>query len=167
MSLLHGGAEGRGRLVHVLFEVGVLLKGIDGVLEIVGGVLLLVVDPNQLYHVVRLLTQHELSEDPHDLIATYLLHTAGHLSASTELFGALYLLWHGLVKAGLVAALLLRRRWAYPAAMIAFALFVLYQLYRYSNTHSFGLLLLSAVDVFVIALTWLEYQRLRSSHAFL
>ena len=81
-------------------------------------------------------------------------------------FGAVYLLWHGLVKAVLVAGLLLKQRWAYPTAILAFVLFVIYQLYRYTFTHAPELIYLSVLDVIVIALTWLEYQRLRSEHVF-
>jgi len=40
-------------------------------------------------------------------------------------------------------------------------LFLVYQIYRYSHTHSVWLLALSILDLFVIVLTWLEYQRLR------
>lgn len=151
----------KSKITHDLFDVSVIAKGIDGVLEIAGGVLLLVTSPDRLLSFVRVLTQHELSEDPSDLVARHLLNSAHHLTAGTKTFAAMYLLWHGAVKGGLVAGLLLRKRWAYPAAIIAFILFVIYQLYRYSHTHSLGLIVLSALDVVVIALTWLEYRRLR------
>jgi uncharacterized membrane protein len=154
------------KLVHLLFDIGIIGKGIDGVLEIIGGVLLFAVNPAQLNHIVRLLTQHELNEDPHDLIAGYLVHAAKHLSADVQIFGAVYLLGHGVIKAGLVAALLRGQLWAYPAAMLAFLLFLIYQLYRYSHTHALWLLVLSAVDVFVIVITWLEYRRLRAAQRF-
>ncbi|MHB8838334.1 MAG: DUF2127 domain-containing protein [Gemmatimonadaceae bacterium] len=154
------------RVVHVLFDISVISKGIDGALEIVGGVLLFLVSPTKVYDIVRILTQHELSEDPHDLIATYLLNSTRHLSGGAQVFGAMYLLWHGVVKVALVTALLLKRPWAYPAAILAFVIFLAYQLYRYSHTHSPELLVLSGADVLVIVLTWLEYRRLRTAHAF-
>ena len=59
----------RERIVHLLFNISVIAKGIDGVLEIVGGVLLFLISPTRLHHVVRILTQHELTENPHDLVA--------------------------------------------------------------------------------------------------
>jgi uncharacterized membrane protein len=149
----------------VLFDIGVIAKGIDGALEIVGGVLLFFVSPDQLQHILRILTQHELSEDPGDVVASYLVRASQHLSASTKLFGAVYLLWHGVVKVGIVTALLGRQRWAYPAAIVAFLLFLLYQLYRYAHTYAPELLVLSVLDVVVITLTWLEYARLRALHA--
>jgi uncharacterized membrane protein len=156
----------RDRLVHVLFDISVISKGIDGALEIVGGALLFLLSPTRVYNIVHILTQHELSEDPHDLVATYLLNSTQHLSGGAQVFAAMYLLWHGVVKVALVTALLLKQRWAYPAAILAFLLFLAYQLYRYAHTHSPELLALSVVDVLVIVLTWLEYKRLRTAHAF-
>jgi uncharacterized membrane protein len=156
----------RDRIVHLLFDISVIAKGIDGVLETVGGVLLLLISPGQLHHIARILTQHELSEDPHDIVGNYLFHSSQGLSGGAKMFGAMYLLWHGVVKVGLVTALLLRRRWAYPVAILAFLLFLVYQLYRYSHTAAPELLVLSVMDVVVIVLTWCEYKRLRSSHAF-
>jgi uncharacterized membrane protein len=153
-----------GRLVHLLFLVGVVGKGIDGALEIAGGVLLFFLDPVQIHGIVRLLTQHELSEDPKDLVANYLLHRTGHVSAGTRTFGAIYLLSHGLVKSVLVTGLLSKQRWAYPAAIFAFLLFVVYQLYRYTHTGSPELVVLSILDVLVVVLTWLEYEQLRAVH---
>ena len=156
----------RRRLVPLLFDIGVIAKGIDGTLEVLGGVLLFLVNPVQIHRLMRILTQHELSEDPRDVVAHYLLNSTRHLSSGTKEFAALYLLWHGAVKVGLVTGLLLKRHWAYPLAIFAFAAFVVYQLYRYSHTGSPTLLVLSAFDVVVIILTWLEYRRLRSAGGF-
>jgi len=159
-------AQNERQFFHLLFYLSMIGKGIDGVLEIVGGTLLFFISPARIHTVVQLFTQHELSKDPKDQIATYLLNSAHVLRKDVTLFAAAYLLWHGLVKAGLVAALLLRRQWAYPAAIAAFTLFLAYQLYRYSHTHSTGLLALSIVDVIVIVLTWVEYQRLQAIRGF-
>ena len=115
---------------------------------------------------IQVLTQHELSEDPGDPISNYLLHSTLQLTEGATKFAAAYLLWHGVVKVGLVAALLCKRFWAYPAAMVAFTLFLAYQLYRYAHTHAPELLVLSVVDVFVIIITWLEYKRLQAIHGF-
>jgi len=152
--------------IHIFFNLSVIVKGIDGALEIIGGFLLFFISPENINTLARILTQHELSEDPRDLIATYLLNGAHGLTKEVTLFAAAYLLWHGMVKVGLVAALLLRRRWAYPAAIIAFFLFLVYQLYRYTHTHSSALLALSIVDVLVIILTWIEYKRLKAIQGF-
>ena len=156
----------RDQTVHLLFDISVIGKAVDGVLEVVGGVVLLFVTPDQINQIARGLTQHELSEDPRDVIAGLLLRSVQHLSSDTKVFAALYLLWHGAVKIGLVWALLRRKAWAYPTAIVAFGLFLAYQVYRYALTPSAWLLALSVLDVVVIGLTWLEYKRLRASLVF-
>ena len=147
--------------LHATFELGVILKGLDGVLEVVGAALLFIVKPAQIHRAVVLLTQHELSEDPNDLVAGYLLRAAEQLSLSGQMFAALYLLSHGVVKIALVWALLKSKLWAYPAAILVFTAFGAYQIYRFVNSHSVAMVVLTVFDVVVIALTWAEYRRLR------
>jgi uncharacterized membrane protein len=148
-------------LLDRTFEVAITLKGLDGVLEVIGGLLLLLVTPATINRVVTALTAHELSQDRHDFIANHLLNSAHGLSKSSVLFGSLYLLSHGLVKIVLVVALLRNRLWAYPW-MIAFLLvFIVYQVYRIVLVPSFGLTALTVFDVFVVWLTFREYQRQR------
>ena len=146
------------RALDTTFRVSLILKAADGVLELVGGVLLLLVSPAQITAVVRFLTQHELAEDRHDFFANLLVHAAGSLSVSATVFGAVYLLLHGLVKVVLVAAVLSGRLWAYPW-MIGFLLvFIAYQLYEMVVHFSFGLVALTLFDLFIVGLTAREYQ---------
>src|SRR6266540_2330035 len=95
------------RTLHRLFDFGVVIKGIDGALELAGGVLLVVVKPLTLNAMIVFLTAHEISEDPADLVANLLRNSVRHLSMNTTLFAGVYLLAHGLVKLFLVVALLL------------------------------------------------------------
>lgn len=146
---------------HRLFQVGVVLKGVDGILEVVGGVLLGAFGSAGLSRAVTFLTQHELSEDPHDLVAGWLVrHTRG-LGVETVHFAVAYLLVHGAVKVVLAAGLMRERLRAFPAALGFLGLFVLYQAYRVIITGSAGLALLTATDVVIIWLVWQEYRVLR------
>ncbi len=149
-------------LLDLTFRVSLVLKGLDGALELVGGFLLLVVSPAQMGILARLLTQHEISEDPNDLVATALVHLAGTLTVSAALFGAIYLLLHGLVKVVLVWAVLKDKLWAYPW-MIAFLLvFIAYQSYEMVVAFSWGMALLTAFDIFIVWLTAHEYRSHRA-----
>ena len=152
-----------GDLLDRAFAVGIILKGLDGVLEIVGGVLLLVVSPTTIDTLSRALTQHELSEDPHDFLATHLLHAAGSLTGSSLKFGAAYLLLHGVVKVVLVAALLRDKIWAYPWMIAFLIVFIAYQIYRFTLTFSIGLLGLTVFDTVVVWLTFREYGKQRAA----
>jgi uncharacterized membrane protein len=149
--------------VHRLFAASVLIKGMDGVLETIGGILFMFVDPKALSSLVISFTTHELSEDPDNWFATTLRHLVHNLSSDTKLFVSVYLVAHGLIKIFLVAGLLREKLWAYPAALWFLGIFLLYQFYQFSHTHSLGLLALSAFDLFVASLVWLEY-RSRKQH---
>jgi uncharacterized membrane protein len=145
------------------FKIGLVLKGLDGILEIIGGILLLFLSPQAIEHIARTLTAHELSEDPHDLIARYILHTSSHLTTSTTLFGAVYLISHGVAKVVLVALVLRDKLWAYPWLIALLLAFIVYQLYRITAVHfSIGLTLLTIFDAVLVWLTWREYQARRT-----
>ena len=66
------------------------------------------------------------------------------------------------MKLALVAALL--RKWlpAYPVAIAVLGLFVLYELYRATQTGSILLPLLTALDIAIIVMIIREYRLLRS-----
>lgn len=142
-----------------------VLKGLHALIEIAGGLALYVVSAASIQHWVQALTQIELTEDPRDFIASHLMMAAQHLSVSSQNFYAFYLLAHGLIKIVLVAGLLREKLIAYPASLVALIAFILYQLYRYSYTHSFGLLVLTLFDLIVIVLVWHEWRVLKRHHA--
>lgn len=150
------------KYVRIAFEVSLLLKGVFAAAEILAGMGAYFVTQQFLLRVVERITREELLEDPRDFIANYLFQLAQHFSLSTRNFAAAYLLSHGVVKLWLIVGLLRRKLWYYPVALVTFGLFIAYQLYRYSFTHSFWLLVITAVDGVVIALTWHEYRYLRA-----
>jgi uncharacterized membrane protein len=54
--------------------------------------------------------------------------------------------------------LIRNKLWAYPASLLVLGLFSAYQLYRFSYTHSVGLIVLTVFDVIVMELIWHEYR---------
>ena len=135
------------RRVHQIFAVSVSLKGLHALLEIAGGI--------ALYGFSADAIARWLDEiDRGGLVARY-------FDLSEQHFYAFYLLSHGLVKVVLVYGLLKEKLWAYPASFVVFGAFIAYQLYRYSFTNDFSLILLSIFDLFVIALAVHEYRLLR------
>lgn len=148
-----------------VFEVGILLKGLDGLLEIVGGILLLFIKPELVNHLAATLTQHELAEDPRDFLATHILHSTQNLAAGSFTFAAIYLLSHGIVKVILVWEILHERLWAYACLIYLTIGFMIYQVYRFSYSHSIGLALLTVFDAVIVYLTVVEYRKRRHEAA--
>ena len=152
----------RGLLLDRSFRVSITLKGLHALLETIGGIALLAINPQTLNRGVLTLLHQELSEDPRDFLATHLLHTSQSFAAGGKHFASWYLLSHGAVKLVLVVELFRNKLWAYPFMIVMLAAFVCYQVYRFALTHSLTMILLTLFDLLVILLTWLEYRRQRS-----
>jgi uncharacterized membrane protein len=145
------------RRVHQVFQISILLKGVHAVIECVAGLVLALIQTSTIVKVANAVTQDELIEDPNDFVARHLLALAQNFSVQTKHFYSFYLLSHGAVKLLLIIGLLKGRLWSYPASLIVLALFILYQLYRFSYTHGAGLIVLTVFDIFVMGLIWHEY----------
>jgi uncharacterized membrane protein len=148
--------------LHLLFKIGVVLKGIDGALEAFAGFALLFTTTASLRNLVDWLTAGELQEDPTDFVANHLVDFFHHLTINTKYFASIYLMIYGVAKVGLVAGLLRGKLWAYPVALIVLGLFLCYQIYRLSHTHSIGLALVSLLDLVILALIWRDYQYVKA-----
>lgn len=140
------------------FRAGITLKGIDGILEAIGAVLLWFVKPSSISAISMVLFEHELPLARHDFIAIHVLHISEKLARGGKTFACIYLLSHGLVKAALVVALWFDKLWAYPLTIAVFSIFSCYQIYRFTHTHSIVLAFLTVFDVLIICLTWAEYR---------
>jgi uncharacterized membrane protein len=141
--------------IYRAFIISLYLKAANSVLELIGGTLLLFT--GALTSIVGFLVKNELIEDPNDFVANQIQHLIPYLSGHSQLFGALYLLSHGIIKIFLVINLLRNRLWAYPATIVTLMLFIVYQLYRLSYAYSIFLVFLTLFDILIIILTWHEY----------
>jgi uncharacterized membrane protein len=133
--------------IHIAFEIGVILKGLNGLMELIGGTLMLVFPPSAIRQFIV-----DLSHRP---------EFAQKLSTHDERFAAIYLLSHGLIKGVLVYGLLKEQMWAFPWAIAIFAAFGVYQIIHYFVQPSIWMIVLTVLDVFVILLTIAEWRRLK------
>ena len=148
-------------LLHRAFDISLILKGIFALLEILAGIVAYVITQHFLLTLVLAAFHEELKSDPQDFIVNFLIQSVQKFSVSTQLFTSIYLLGHGIIKTVLIAGLLREKLGYYPAAIVVFVLFVVYQMYIYSFTHSIWLLLITVLDIVVIWLTWREYRYMR------
>ncbi|MEB3369358.1 DUF2127 domain-containing protein [Saccharopolyspora mangrovi] len=153
-------------LTDRLFRVAVWIKGLDAVGQLAGGVLLIFFPPAALTRIAHGVVTRDLLGPPTGALAGHFEEALHHLadgSARTFVIG--YLLVHGLIKLGLVVALLRKEiRW-YPVAIAALGLFVLFELVRGVQTHSLVLPLLTVLDIAIIVMVIKEYRELRREPA--
>jgi len=134
--------------LHQLFIVSVVLKGLHALVELVGGIALYLFSTNRI---AGWLWEAGQSND-------WIERFANSFSTREHHFYAFYLVSHGVVNGLIVAGLLLRKLWAYHATFVVLTLFIAYQAYRYSYTHDIGLIVITVIDLIVVALTWNEYR---------
>ena len=150
--------------IDYIFDAFIIVKGVDGVLETIGGLLLTFTNRAKLNEIAIWLTQRELSQDPDDRLSHWLLEQAAHLSVSAKMTGVIYLLVHGIIKITLVVTLLRNKIWAFPVAVVFLTSFAFYQLYRFTLHFSWPLLVLSMFDFVIVILIQYEYNKHRHTH---
>ncbi len=149
-------------LLDKLFEGGIIIKGVTGGLEFLGGLLLFFFDPSMIHQFLVAVTQKELLQDPHDKIATFLLQSTEHLGGGSKSFVIIYLWIHATIKLIAVIGILRNQLWAYPFSLITLGLLMLYQIYSIVFVQpSIGMILLTLFDVFILWLIWREYGKAR------
>lgn len=126
--------------MHRLFIATVIVKAVSGVVDFSIGTLLLFT--GTVSALFATLIRNELIEDPNDVLALKSTSFVSHLASGTQLFAAVYLLAHAVIKLFLAFGLIRKKAWVYPTAMTFIFLLISYEIYRFTKTHSLVLLLL-------------------------
>lgn len=142
-----------------LFDFALILKIINGSLEMITALLLLFVPPSLVIKLAEFATGGELARDVDDPVATVIQNAAQTFAVHTHYFLALYLVLHGTVKVLLVIGIFAKKRIAYPLFMIALGIFGAYEAYRGFMLHDLLLQALSVLDLSLLVLTSHEYRR--------
>jgi uncharacterized membrane protein len=153
--------EVENRQLHELFEISLILKGTFAFLETISGIFIYTISAKFVSRVIISLTQDDLSSNPKDFIATHLVQFGHSISIGSKHFLGIYLMTHGIIKLLIIIGLMRKYMWCYPLALVTFGLFIMYQLYRYTFTHSVWLLFLTAFDLIIMYLICTEYYQLR------
>ena len=146
---------------HQLYLMTISAKAMLGALQLATAFLLYFGALQNLPSFARWLVQNELAENPSDFIALKILQFAGRAPEAGLSFYTVYFAAHGLLHIAVVAALLGGARWAYHAAIIVLAVFVIYQLFEWMAVGGAMLIVLSVIDLAVIYLTVQDRRRER------
>ena len=145
------------------YEIGIIIKGIDGLLELAGGMLVLFLSPGTILNITHFFTQELLENNPHNLLANHIDKLGHHLASGQTTFAVLFLLTHGVVKVALVTCLLLNKLWAYPWAIGLLGAFLIYQIYLLITKPTFGMAFLSVLDAVIVYLVYREWRKQTSA----
>ncbi len=155
--------EGRGG--ELLFKVALAFKGIDGAIELIGAIMLLIIPAGTVQTLINDVLSRDLLGPPDGSLAKHFVSGTAEFASGNRAFAVVYLGLHGIVKLALVVAMLRRIRPAYPVAVVVLGAFVVYEIYRATQTGSVLLPFLAALDVAVIVLIIREYRNMRTTRS--
>lgn len=147
---------------HELFRIGILVKAVDGLIEILAGMFIYFADYTAVNRVLFSAFHEEIAESPHDLIWGYLVKEWHAFLLSDHAFWGILFAIHGATKLVLSALLLKGYLWAYPTAAIVFALFAGYECYSAIMHPSLFICLITVFDAIVVVLIAHEYRYIKA-----
>jgi len=148
------------RLAHLAYVVTIAIKGLDGGLETLGGLVIWITGPQRLYRWVFRITAPELYNGDHVRAVEAVRRGAQHLAVTGAHFVVFYLLVHGVLKMAL-ALVLLRGggRWIYPVGTAILVGFIIFMAHRLTEQWSNWLLGFALFDAMTLALVLNEWRK--------
>jgi uncharacterized membrane protein len=143
------------KTTDLLFHVGMIVKGIDSVFEVIGGILLTM--PTNLARYISVISEHEAFRH-HAVLAGRLDKIADSVVMHPSMVEAAYLAVHGLAKVILIAAIVAHKRWGYVGLIVVLSLFSVIELVRAGTAREIVTFLFGLLDVFVVVLIYKEYR---------
>lgn len=143
--------------VYEFFKWSVVLKGLISLAELIVGLALLILPTNIVTWGISLVTSLLSGFSSHAFVA-HLLEQLASYGGTAIIYAAFFLLFRGFVKCILIAALLKRQMWSFPASLIFMGLLVIYQLYEIGVAHSILIIGITIFDVIVLYFIWREWR---------
>lgn len=152
------GPERAGRARELSYRIGVVVKGIDGLLELITGLLLWLAPAALRSLAVTVANAPDNDSATDQLVEHWAGRLGADLASGAPTAAIVFLLSHGTVKLLLVYCLLRDYRWAYRPAIVILGLFAVYQLVLLieepTPVKAFFLLL----DLVIVWLIWREWR---------
>jgi uncharacterized membrane protein len=148
----------RSVLVHRTYVATLLVKGLDGAIETLAGLIIGIAGSRRLYALVVRATVRKLAHQPNDIVIHLIRHWFLGLTTTSNSFVVLYLIMNGVLKLAIAISLLLGKRWIFPIAVAILSAFILYMSYRLTIRWSWWLFGFAAVDLLTVVLVINEWQ---------
>ena len=153
----------RSPLFHTAYLVTIIIKGLFGLLEFCGGVIIASFGPQKLYGLVLRVIDPELYENGHIRTAELVLKGAATLAQTPGHFVIFYLFVHGTLKMTITAVLLRGHgRWVFPVAsviLLGFIAFFGFDLSRHWSNWVLGLALFDTLTLALVVNEWLNWKK--------
>ncbi len=157
----------RSSLAHRAYQATIAIKGLDGAIELILGIVVAVVGSYRLYDFIIALTTPDLPDDPISPTAHFIQHGASGLAHASNLFIVTYLVAHGVIKLAIAFNLLREKSsWIFPVASALLAGFIAFMSYRLTVHWSAWLLAFALFDALTVVLVLNEWRNFRPSRSY-
>ncbi|MBI2743904.1 MAG: DUF2127 domain-containing protein [Chlamydiales bacterium] len=151
---------------HLLFNLAIILKGIDGLLEFVGGLFFVFLKKQGVLDSISKVLHYNLFKISNESVLDFVDYMSQMLSTSTFIFISAILIGNGVVKMLVSVGLLLRKFLAFIVAIVFLMLLLVYQIVECFYTPSLVLDMFTLFEALVIYVIWREYRYLKRTRGF-
>ena len=164
MLVTETGGEKTEIVYETFFKVGMWWRIIYGVFRIIIGVILLQHIDTPLSDLFFTLMRHEVAQDQADFFVNTVGSFLSHQTLTITYFAVIYLVVWGVVDIFFSVALLHHKAWAFSFSIYLIIGFIFYEIFRFTQTHSYMLIALIFVDLFVLYLIMRESTHYKKTH---
>jgi uncharacterized membrane protein len=167
----HAGAQTIGAMkqkpayMHLAYLVAISIKGLDGLIETVAGLIVAFLNSREVYHFAVWATAPELAKHPGSHAVHAIRHGAYNFAYSSHKFAIIYLLAHGLLKVGLVVNLFIEHMWIFPVSAVVLLGFIGFMGLKLTMHWSPWLFAFAVFDTVTLALVLNEWRVRRAQGA--
>lgn len=151
-------------IITELFRLGMIWRIVYGAIRLVLGLILLKIVGSPISTLVQKIMSPEITEDPTDILYQVVNALMSHSAPQVTYFLAFYFIFWGFLDIFLSVYLLREKLWAFPVSLALIGTFVIYELIRFTHTHSLILLSVVFIDVLIMALILKEWRLIKKSH---
>ncbi len=145
----------------LIFKLGMYWRIIYAIFKFVFGIILLKFINSNFTDLFYQVFRQEILEDKDDIFIRAIKSIFDGHTFYVTYFISIYFIFWGAVDAFLSFNLLKLRIWSYPVSLTLITTFTLYEIYRFTHTHSLILLSIILIDIFLIWIIFKEYKKLK------
>ena len=150
------------KVEHNLFSTVMWIRIIYGLVRVVFGLALLKIVGMSFLDILNYLLDKEIVFNPLNFIYTFTVNWLEHNPMYVTYFLASYFIFWGTLDTVLSYNLLKDKHWAFPVSLVLIVVFVIYEIFRFTHTHSLMLLWIIIFDIFLFWLIKREYNRVKT-----
>ena len=151
-------------MLRLLFTLSMIIKGIDGIVELVGGVAFAYLEKSKILNIfIAILEKEQVFQFSDDKILEWPTRLSDTLSADLHVVIAASLIGNVALKIVLCIGVLMEKFIIYPFALVFLFGLLVYQIIQTIQNPSYFLYVLDLLDIIALLLVAREFVRLRQA----